>query len=317
MCQSNSTARMPEEDILEEKLYERLSHLVDLRIPGFEKSVPPGKVRQLSFSNRSSIEWFEEFVERATNAIGRRYLPIFRVSDGEFYFSVGYRLPYPSPGEKPLLHYLRQIASYIKWNRFNVFWSGTPGYGYENYSTAEWKTLRPHYVECLRTICREGIMAMALMKTPDRFAERYHRPICEWFETNKVAVIPGNYYPFYFVYGLLNGPSIGRVLQDRRVLVVTSLNPNKEKAISLGLLRAGARDVQFIQISRGKALTDRIDLSGIAVPVDVALVGAGVGAANILVQLRELRTLCIDAGYSLDLIADRTLAGSRDFTLAD
>lgn len=299
-------------------LYKRLSSLTDLRIPGFEKSVPPGKVYQLAFDERPSQEWFAEFVEKACSAIGKYNLPIFRVSDGEFYFSVGYRIPYPLPGQNPILHYIRQAASYIKWSRRTKFWSGTPGYGYEFYSGEEWRNLQKHYINCLHQIVAEnGLLAMALIKVVDRFGEPYHKDICAWFDSNNINVNRNNYYPFYFVYGLLVGSARKRVLENKNILVVTSLNPKKQEAIRKGLADAGAASIQFIPISRDRALTDKIDLSELIQPVDVALIGAGVGAANILVQLKDLNTLCIDAGYCLDLIAEPERAGSRDFTVTD
>jgi hypothetical protein len=99
--------------------------------------------------------------------------------------------------------------------------------------------------------------------------------------------------------------------------VVTSLDPVKEDRLRIALGDEGARSVQFLGVSRSKAMLDTIDLSHIQLPIDVALVGAGVGAANILQQLMPLRTLCIDAGYVLDCIAQPERKGTRVFTLPD
>ena len=298
-------------------LYRQLSHLVDLRIPAFEKSIPEGAVRQLNFSERCSREWFEEFAGRCQAAIGKDFLPVFRLSDGEFSFSLGYRIPFPPPGVNPLFHYLRQAASYVKYRKHRIFWSGTPAYGYETYAGGEWTALRAKYVRCLRELAESGILALALMKTRNRYTEHYHRPICGWFDRHRIPLTAGNYYPVFFVYALLNGPHRSRILGGRRVLVVTSLTPEKERAIAAGLEAAGVKSAQFIPISRSKAMADRISLSGTARPIDVALIGGGVGAANVLVQLRPLNTLCIDAGYCLDLLADPALAGKREFTRPD
>jgi len=299
-------------------LKNRLSHLVDLRISGFEKSVPPGTIRQLSFSARRSEEWFDEFVGRVSSAIGNHYLPVFRMSDGEFRFSVGYRIPYPPPGKPALLHYGEEyLATYVLRRRQKLFMSGSPGYGYELYTQAEWRSLLPHYIKCLRQISEEGILAIVFYLSPDRFAQQYYDAIFEWLDKHDICITPENYCPFYFAYALLNGPRRRQIYDGRRILVVTSMDDTKEQAIGRGLMKAGATDVQSIRISRNKALLDKISLSGINCPVDVVLVGAGVGAANILVQLRELNTLCIDAGFCIDLLADPSLAGRRYFTLPD
>jgi len=62
---------------------------------------------------------------------------------------------------------------------------------------------------------------------------------------------------------------------------------------------------------------DTVDIAALKGSIDVALVGAGVGAANILDQLKPLQTLCIDAGYVLDCYAEPSRKGSRVFTLSD
>jgi len=46
-------------------------------------------------------------------------------------------------------------------------------------------------------------------------------------------------------------------------------------------------------------------------------VGGGVGAANILYQLRDLSTVCIDAGHVLDCYAHPENVGVRAFTRPD
>ena len=296
---------------------DRFPYLVDLRLPGFEKSVPPGEILQYSLVDRASSEWFEMFVSRISDAIGHHFLPVFRVSDGEFLFSVGYRIPYPPPGKSPIAHYLKQIGSYVLKGKNRTFMSGSRGYGYEAYTKGEWSQSRPHYIQCLRQIAEEGILAVVLYTSPDHFAEQYYLPMLKWFDQHDMQLADDNYFPFYFVYALLNGPKRFRLYSGRRILVVTSMDDAKEQAIDRGLRSVGAADVQYIRISRNKALLDRISLGDIALPIDIVLIGAGVGAANILVQLRELNTLCIDAGYCLDLLATPELSGKRYFTQPD
>ena len=166
--------------------------------------------------NRSAQDWFDEFADHCGNAIGNTYLPVFRLSDGEFYFSIGYRVPLPEPGSNAVLHYLRHAVSYVKYGKHRTFWSGTPGYGYETYAGGEWTSLRKKYIQCLRQIAAQGLLATALVRTPNHYSERYHRPICGWFERHRVPLTPANYYPFHFVYALLNGPRRSRILRGRR-----------------------------------------------------------------------------------------------------
>lgn len=299
------------------RLFDRLSHQVDLRVPYFESTVPPGRVRQKVFAIRDTREWFAEFVTRAASSIGRAYLPVHRISDGEMSFAVGFRPPYPPLGVNPVIHYVRQVASYVKWRRWSCHLStGTPD-GCEEYSGVEWRQLRQFYTDCVRQlVAANGILAVALCVTPERFGEQYHRAMCEWFERHGIDLNAANYYPFYFVYALLNSPARDLVLKDRSVLVINSLTPERQRAIQEGLEKAGARQVQFRAVSRSKALHDTVELSTLSDPVDVALIGAGVASASILLQLKPLQTLSIDAGYCIDLLAYPELAGKRDFTLS-
>ncbi len=148
-------------------LYEQLSHLVDLRISGFEKSVPPGAFLQASFTDRSAQGWFDELTDRCRSAIGKTYLPVFRLSDGEFYFSVGYRVPRPEPGSRAVLHYLRHAVSYVKYGKHRRFWSGTPGYGYETYAGREWTSLREKYIACPARDRRGGPVGRGHRQNPE------------------------------------------------------------------------------------------------------------------------------------------------------
>lgn len=301
----------------QKSLYEKLTHTVDLRIPGFEKTVPVGRVKQMYFAQRSVKEWFEEFVNKVSGAIGCGHFPVFRVCDGEFHFCVGYKLGCRPPGINRLKWYLSSVYNYIKWQRYNTFWSGSVGYGYESYRGAQWLELRKEFATYLREIEQEGILAIAFLKYQEPFAEQYHKPMCNWLDANDILIDESNYYPFYFVYGLLNGGLRKSLFRGRRILVVTSLNEEKEKAIAEGLKQLEVQSCQFIPISRNKAMVDKISLEGVVGSTDIALIGAGVGAANIIHQLRPLQTLCIDAGYCLDLIAEPWRIGTRDFTKPD
>jgi hypothetical protein len=51
--------------------------------------------------------------------------------------------------------------------------------------------------------------------------------------------------------------------------------------------------------------------------MDVILIGAGVGAANVLWRARHHRSLCIDSGYVLDCLENPALRGTRVFTRAE
>ena len=61
----------------------------------------------------------------------------------------------------------------------------------------------------------------------------------------------------------------------------------------------------------------QIDLSKIQRPVDLVLVGAGVGSVNILAQLATLNTACLDVGFALTTLENPDLRWNRPFCVPD
>ena len=55
-----------------------LPYSIDFVVPGFERSYPPGIFKCLSFLPRDSSEWFYEFIEILTGAMGKHYLPVLQ-----------------------------------------------------------------------------------------------------------------------------------------------------------------------------------------------------------------------------------------------
>jgi len=300
-------------------LYRRMAHTIDLRIPHFLKTVKVGEVLQRSPVDRPTEEWYGEFVERARSAIGTRHFPIFRFGDGECLFASGYRLPAPRRGESVVRHYGHHILSaYVKHRLYRNFRSGYDKYGYELYNHAEWMYGRARFAEYLRNIVRDGVIGFNfVIQSGTPFADRFLKPVCDWLDRERISIDAKSFIPCYFVYGMLIGPDRSLFIRNRNVLVVTSMDANKRKQFVEGFKREGAKSVQFLSISRSKSMLEVIDISGIEGPIDVALVGAGVGASNILEQLRPLGTVCIDSGYALDCIAEPERRGTRVFTRPD
>jgi hypothetical protein len=296
-----------------------LTTYIDLRIPHFLRSVPPGTVGQLSFDSRSAEAWYENTLSLMVSKIGVGHFPVFRFSDGEGVFTVGFKFPPVPTGVSVLVHYVRTfLSAYVKHRQHKIFWSGTPGYGYETYTPEEWKRARPLFSLYLREIAAEGLLACNFCRHPEPFLLNRSLPsVLDWMDQSEVALSADNYVPFYFLYGMLIGPDRHLFIQNRRILVVTSFTASTEAELREYFVREGALSVEFLPISRSKSMFDRVDLGQLRHGVDVAFVGAGVGAANILQQLRPLNTLCVDAGYALDCYRDPQRKGSRIFTKPD
>lgn len=266
------------------------------------------------FDSRPMREHFGDFLARVESAIGRTFLPIYRMADGEFIFSVGPKAP---------LRLLPRIRFSVRRAIEQAVTTLTGGSAPDGVSTA-WgerydgvADLQGIYVGYLRQIADSGMLAIHFTRTAGRFSEEYFAPMCNWLEAQSIALHMNNYVPFYFVYALLNGPSQRVVYEGRNILIVTSLNGSKRSRIAERLLAMRAKSVQFLEVSPTRALLDSVSLAGLYAPIDVALVAAGIGSANILVKLRGLGTLCIDGGICIECLADSTRENERIFLRAD
>jgi hypothetical protein len=298
-------------------LNERLGLRVDLRFPHFEKhfEVSDPKSRMYAFETVDAHGWYEEFTSRVFGALNEhRFLPIYRMCDGEFLFALK-----GSPEDKVPWHELppRRLARRLLRRPAgrSGHRSGSQEYGYESYSADQVQQVDATFVNSVRFVAEKGILALCFHDSP--LALPFVTAMCDWFDANQIRLHRGNYYHFYSVYVLLHGPDRTRLLADKRVLVITGLTDEKRMGIETGLRAAGARSVQFLPISRSQSMLDRLDLTNIEKPVDVVLVGAGVGAANVLAQLEPLGTVCVDAGFALSTLADPDLRWNRPYCVPD
>lgn len=307
--------------------YERaLPYCKDMVIPGFEKSYPAGLFRALDVSPRECGAWYEQFVSQLDSAIGQRYLPVIQMSDGEFTFCVGHRSPIRGPEEK-WSDYCHRLArddaiKLLKPVAHNQFRGGVDtAIPSGLYTPEEWRALRPRYGEMVRAVSQKGALCLHFSFRKNQFAQQYFVPMVRWMKTNGIELDESNFFQKYFVYALLNGPERARILGRQRILVVTHSDDEKRGRITAGLQAEGAREVQFLQISKNRSMYDVLDLGSVNLPVDVVLVGAGIGKPNVLLQLEQTRTLCIDAGFVIECIAypelRRSREGTRTFCWAD
>jgi hypothetical protein len=303
-----------------------LGYDIDYIIPGFEKSYPRGVFRCPAFNDRTSEEWFLQFVDEVEKAIGKKFLPIYRMGDGEFQFCVGCHYRYRANGEPLWLYTVRTLRSALGrlWRGLfrKRFVPGTaPGSGNwisGDYSKQEMKSLGSRYIEQLRRIGKYGYLALKFSYRKDFvFTQQYIVPMVRWLKIQDIPLHENNYVDFYFIYAMLTGPIRHRIYRGRRVLVVTSYNDAKREAIARGLKQEGVADAQFLPISRGRSMYDIIDLSEVKRPVDLVLVGGGIGASNILCQLEQLNTVAIDAGYIIECLADPDRKKQRTFCWPD
>jgi len=202
------------------------------------------------------------------------------------------------------------------------FSAGGKGYISAQYQASELKFLRNQYAEQLKQIAQQGILAIHFtdrINSPQKkqFQQQYFLPISRWFNKHNIQLNEKNYYPFYFVYALLTGPYRHKIYKNRHILVITSYDKNKHEATTKGLINEGVKSVQFINLSKGRSMYDKINLSSIKKPIDIVLVGAGIGASNILCQLESLNTVTIDAGYIIECLTNPGRKKQRTFCWPD
>lgn len=296
--------------------YQVMPHRIPLRLPDFSA---PRNGRLWTFAPDGVVDaadWFESFVWEVMGARGRRFLPICRASDGEFLFMFGDRMP----SKRLPWHRRAPLAARVlgrrmrRWGGFKA--STLPAVSSGQYSLKEVRDSRAQYTELLARIAQRGFLALDLSYGPQPFQEHFFPALRRWLEDNDIQLAAGNYVPFYFVYALLLGPSGEPLLTGANVVVVASASGEKRRRIEDGLLERGAADVRWHPLSASRALYDVVDVD-VEVRPDLVLIGAGVGAPNILTQLEPFDVPCIDAGFVLEVLADPALAGTRPFTMSD
>jgi hypothetical protein len=294
---------------------------VILRFTGFERHHEASRVlgqrsRAYAFHDVECRAWHGQFAAEVFRAMEtHRYLPVYRMADGEFAFALGPRedfLPWRRLGPR------LAAKRVVRWmsGRRGQHASGSPGYRVnEVYSADERQRLLERYAADLAFIARRGFLALALDDSP--FFADYAPSMLDWFDRYGVPLSADSYRHFYSVYVLLNGPDGDRLLRGRSVLVVNHLPEPRRAALDAALRARGVARAQYLSISADRAMLETLDLRGVEHPVDLVLVGAGVGAANVLPQLEPLSAPALDAGFALDLLVQPGMRWDRPFCVPD
>lgn len=294
-----------------------LPKIIPLIIPGFEKHAAISTVYTLSINTLDSLIWFKKFVDLLESKIGKEYLPVMRLSDGEYQFILGLQ---PPVYYGKLMNYLKSYLGFLnnKLNRNKTFAANTlPGVSSGSYSKKEVLAIKTKYTSWMKKISENGILALHLTYAPKPFQEQYHYSLKKWLDENNIVLSPQNYFPFYFVYAALRGDDRHRILKNRNILIIHSATGKKRDKIISSLKKEGVRNIEWLAISPSKSLFDKIDIDHLVGKVDLALIGAGVGKPNILVQLEKLDVPCIDAGFVFEVWTDENNKWLRPIMVRD
>lgn len=263
-------------------------------------------------------DWYWSFVSRVRGAMGRCYLPICRMADGEFRMLFWPVLPNPRHStaqrvKDALVTVLEAAQMAIGGFRAST----APDVSSGQFSAREWSGIRRRTSGAFQQIGREGILAIHLGVATKPFQEEYFPSIRRWLAEGGLELSLSNYVPFYFVYALLRGPEGDFIFEGTRVVVVHSAEGNRQRCITEAIKKRGAETVSWIHISRARSFADHLDVAAFVGRCDVCLVGAGVGKALVMEQLRPLGVPVIDAGFVFEAWADERRALTRPVMVPD
>lgn len=296
--------------------YRVLPTSVPFAIGGFDNARTEGDLAFAPAPIRCE-DWFDAFVDRLVDSLGKRFLPVCRMSDGEFLFLFGPQPPLPTGS---LLKRARGQFGYLlsRIRHARRFKAGMVGrYASGDYTRDEWRRAHAEWATNVVALGREGILALHLSYGRVPFQERYFPALRSWLAQNALPLTFDNYVPFYFVYALLTGPRRGEVLSGKRVLVVHGARGDKRARIVRSLEDEGASSIEWLEISANRSLFDRVDPTPFIARCDVVILGAGVGKPGLLRSLAPLSVPCIDAGYVFEIWADASARGQRSYTQPD
>lgn len=262
-------------------------------------------------------EWYHSFEARVLASVGKDYLPIVRLADGEFSFLFGEIRANPRwPLWKRLRHnWLQYYRRTLRGQNFQFRTRKTVSSA--NYTQEEWRQARVKYSEDLKWISERGLLAPQLAFLGRPSMEQFQAQFRDWVMA--VGIEPGlsNICQFYFVYALLLREEKPAILAGKRVLVVHGAEGGRAEKIKSALLEQGASKVGWLGISNDRSLFDKLDVEPHVGKYDLVVVGAGVGKPGVIRQLEPLSIPVIDVGYVFEIWIDPDCRYRRPFCASD
>ena len=257
-----------------------------------------GKLEAWSFYNIQGEAWFLNFKNHVLSCVGKKYLPIYRMADGEYRFLMGRKYNFYS--KQFLKEFLIVTAEKLKIKNPNK-WKTSWG---EEYTPKETFILRENLLNKIKEIANDGYLACYINDNGLNAFTEHNNYILPFFKKNHINFNSENYIPFHFVVHLLLNDSRHDFYVDKNILLISGTEKKTENQISNNLKGLGVKNIQFIRISKTSSMKDIIDLSSITNKIDLCLVAAGIGSANIISQLKPLNTVVLDIGGYINCLND-------------
>jgi len=257
-----------------------------------------GKLKAWSFMDVDAQVWFNNFRNQILSSINKEFLPVYRMADGEYRFLIGRKYNWH---RKPLWKELLAVSAEKLRIKNPDKWKTSWG---ETYSPKETRELRSKLVSQIQQIATSGYLGCFINDNGLKRYIEYNKSIALFFKKKNIVFDEKNYIPFHFVVGLLVNKGWQDFYINRNILVVSGTDTEKEKNIKSNILRLGAKSVQFLRISGTASMKEKLNLSQIQIQPDICFVAAGIGSANILLQLRPLNTVALDIGGYINCFID-------------
>lgn len=257
-----------------------------------------GKLEAWSFFEITGEKWFCDFRKNILNNIGKQFLPVYRMADGEYRFLMGRKYNfYRKPLYKELLAVTAEKIKLSNPNKWKTSWG-------EEYSPSDKNRLKTELINNIKYISETGYLACYINDNGLNAFTEYNKHVPIFLLKNNITFDENNYIPFHFVVGLLINYEWRDLYDNKNILVVYGGNDESENKIQHTLLGLGSSSVEFLRISETSSMKDKIDLSDIHNPIDICFVAAGIGSANILRQLEPLKTVVLDIGGYINCFID-------------
>ena len=258
-----------------------------------------GYLNAFSFKETDFESWIGSFKSEVLKNMGKHYFPIYRMADGEYRFIMGrvYNF-YKKPLWRELVAVTAEKLRIKNPDKWKTSWG-------EEYKPERIKALRKQLVNDVAYISRKGKLACYWNENGLKAFEEYNNKLLPFFEKNNILFNTHNYIPFHFICGILvrNGWEV--IFKNKHIMIVTGSDDASENRIKDSLSLMGVSKVSFYRISKTSSLEENLNLNSfLEERIDICLVAAGIGSANILRQLEPLQTVVLDIGGFMNCFID-------------
>ena len=279
-----------------------MKYKVNLKEVGLEDANKAygGFLDAFSFHKTNFKDWFNVFRDDCLKAMETKtFFPVYRMADGEYRFLMGRAYNFY---KRPLIKELIAVTAEKLHIKNPYKWETSWG---EKYSSHEMKSLRKKLILDIKNISKKGKLACYWNKNGLHAFEEYNHKLIPFFKKHNINFSSKNYVPFHFVCCMLVKYNWKKFFLKKNILVVTGCDKISKKAIIKSFNTFGVNSTDFIVISKTSSMKEVINVENFKKKkIDMCLVAAGIGSANIISQLEPLNTLTIDIGGFINCYID-------------